>query len=88
MATAYRYKATACQAETKKSDQYNERYVIPGDKLVCFGIETTGALGAQGRGYLHRVAVVAGCSQRAIAHRHRNMTAAIAVALKKALTSR
>ena len=38
------------EENTKRSDHYNERYVIHGDKLVCFGIEATGALGTQGRG--------------------------------------
>jgi hypothetical protein len=78
---------TACEAEAKKSDQYNKRYAIPGDKLVGFGVETTGALGAQAKAFLHRVATAAGGSPRLIAQRYRNMTAAIAVALKKALAN-
>ena len=68
-------------------DQYNERYVIPGDKLVGFGLETTGALGAQAKAFLHRVAAASGGSPRLVAQRYRNMTAAIAVALKKALAN-
>ena len=52
--------------------------------IVGFGLETTGALGAQAKAFLHRVAAASGDSPRLVAQRYRNMTAAIAVALKKA----
>ena len=62
--------AATATAKKTRNGRYDGRYVILGDKLVAFGIETTGALGAKAGGFLHRVAVVGGCSQRAIAHRY------------------
>ena len=60
-------------------------YAIPDGKFVGFGVETTGALGAQAKAFLQSVAAAAGGSPRLIAQRYRNITAALAVALKKAL---
>lgn len=77
--------AAACAAENAKTAKYVKRYAIPDDKFVGFGVETTGALGAQAKAFLQRVASAAGGSPRLIAQRYRNMTAVLAVALKKAL---
>ena len=77
--------AAACAAESAKTAKYLKRYAIPDGKFVGFGIETTGALGAQAKAFLQSVAAAAGGSPRLIAQRYRNITAALAVALKKAL---
>ena len=42
---------------------------------------------ARSKAFLHRVAAASGGSPRLVAQRYRNMTAAIAVALKKALAN-
>ena len=77
--------AAACAAESAKTAKYLKRYAIPDGKFVGFGVETTGALGAQAKAFLQSVAAAAGGSPRLIAQRYRNITAALAVALKKAL---
>ena len=63
MARRHTITTAACEAETE-SDQCNERYAIPGDKIFGFALEMTGALGAEAKAFLFRVAAAAGDSPR------------------------
>ena len=72
-------------AEAAKRKKYAERYDIPPDRFIAFGVEDSGALGPSAKAFQWAVATACGGTANDVARRHRSIVEETSVALQIAL---